>query len=460
MTDPSVFLVCAEDKDVYCLSPLLPELQERFGDVTLIPNIKDELLTPDGGALLRLTRSRFPVIISASVSVFTYLSHFRSRESYIAIGIEHGIAPFKGYTYAAHFHNYDAYMSPTELWHDRLVHLYPSYASKFWLGGYPRLSQLADIVRGGEMTHPEDISLKWINSPAGRRKLVIFSWGVEPNELGRLPDREDVVYLLHPASASLTETVRFEKATCVVSRPALTAFLISNADIVLGDFSSMTLEAAAIGKPVYMFLDRSLYSSDCDLGEDFFCRSSPSFGLIPKTNISLPCEEMGTLEELKSIIIDGTLEGLNGEVCITYGSTNGDSIVTKKPLALDSSILPPATTDNRALCAGHIAEFLAGIKAKGWLPPSDVNAEAKMELARFLAHSYKSILGRDIDKVGLSHYMSSASESSASIPVIAVQILHELALSKEGRERFSSGTWNWPHIGDLRKNDDLAKSSC
>ncbi len=448
LDNPSIFLIATERKDIYCLEPLFSELKKRFQDVTLIPNVVQELLKPDSGAMRKLSLSRMPIIISASVSVFPIVLNFRTRSSFIAVGVEHGIAPFKGYTYSSHFLSYDAYMAPTALWRDRLAGLYPAFASRFWLGGYPRLSQLKDSISNAHTMKMSEEFSSWMEIPEDRRKLVIFSWGVDPLALQSLPDQSDTVYLLHPSSESIVRSVELRKAKCVISRPDLAIQLIANAGIVLGDFSSMTLEAAALGKTSFMFIDRRLYSSDCDLGEDFFSHRSPSFVSIPETSITLPRSDLCSLEDLRSIIRDGALKVFEGIPCVAYGGERGD-VTVRKALTLSASILPPENVDNRSLCADRISEFIDQWKVLGAPLKNDDHAVRKVDAAKFLAEAYRAVLGRDIDLSGMSHYLKVSENSSKPLPIMAFNILYEIANSKEAMMRFSSGAWGWPEISAI-----------
>lgn len=146
-----------------------------------------------------------------------------------AIGVEHGIAPFKMYTYGKHFLNYDYFLAPTPIWQKRLKDLY-NY--ECYLGGFPKLD-------------------KFKNYKTGNKTLVIFSWGVNFDKVNKLPKLENVIYTFHP-----TAKKKFG--------------LSNNIGNVIGDHSSLTLECAFLGLKPKFFIIRDFYNSNVNLPKVYF----------------------------------------------------------------------------------------------------------------------------------------------------------------------------------------------
>lgn len=423
-----VYLIGSEDKDVYCLAPLEEELSKRFDKVHLLKSIYHEVQKPGYGALSSFSKEECPVVISSSILVFEQIEHVRNRESYVSIGIEHGIAPYKAYTYGAHFQRHDAYLAPTPLWKDRLEKLYPDNKTKFILGGYPRLDHLSDLKKISSTSANASLPLKWISAPKPSRKLVLFSWGVSPEALDTLPDREDIVYLFHPASSHILKATPFKKATRLVSSPELTTSLLMEAGAIFGDFSSITLEAMALGLPVQMFIDRKLYLSNCDLGESFFRRGTPGFARPPHTSYALDPNSIKDAVQLAEALA-------------------ADQPPPPSSLAVDTAFLPPRGIDNRQFCADAILNFLtnnySALASKAHRRDS---WKEVLGFMKYLSSAYQSALGRNFDKSGLNHYMALAKKSTEPAPVIAAKIMITIMNSPEAKSKQRVSQSSWPVI--------------
>ncbi|MBD7941723.1 hypothetical protein [Brevundimonas guildfordensis] len=425
----NIYLLGLEEKDTYCLSPLHEALKSRFRGVFLIKDLVSEIQEPEFGLVGRLAQDKFPVTVSSSVSILDHIALFRNRSSYMSIGIEHGIAPFKMYTYGAHFQKHDAYMAPTKIWLDRLKRLYPENKDRFLLGGYPRLEHLRDL-RAKSSQYNNSLPYHWRHSHPGQRKLVIFSWGVKKEALEALPDKEGIVYLLHPASLKLSDEVKFERASCLLSEPNLTSDLLATTDRVYGDFSSMSLEALALGMPVHIFIDRSLYANSCDLGEGFFNRDHEAFGRVPHTRRKLDLDQIMTATELS--------ESLAADI---------DTDLAPPSSRLDLELLPPIAQDNRELCANAIFDFVCqnydrmaanAVRESGW--------QDRLAFMRFLGSAYQAVLGRRYDKHALEKHFAAVEFSDSPAPVLATRILASLMKSPSAIEYMQQNQTSWPVV--------------
>lgn len=289
-----VYLLAAEEKDRNSLEAFRPNLESRGFSSVLIPFF-DDLATRTAPLLSAFIEEARPVAVISSTSMLSLLNVLRLRESYVCVGVEHGTAPFKAYTYGEHLFASDYYLAPTRLWHDRLARLYPQHRSRLRLGGYPRVEVLRDL-RGQSLDVPAGLE-SW--SQCEDRKLVILSWGVDEWALKTLPDRQNIAYLLHPADWRLRDVKLLDKAVIVISEPASAAFLLSRANVVFGDFSSLTLEAAALGLQAHMVIDRSLYRLDCDMAPEFFDPTSSDYASVPHVDVQIDRSCILKMEDLR-----------------------------------------------------------------------------------------------------------------------------------------------------------------
>ena len=445
-----VFLVSSEYKDIYCLSPLIDELKKNFHKIHEISlnYINNQLNTGFERALNMFCKADRPLVIFCSPFVLPILGLLRPRDSFDCIGIEHGLAPFKRHTFGRHLLDADYYIAPTRLWAERLQKLFPKQASRVKLGGFPRLEVLREMR---DLSATDKISSittaeKW-SASSGKRKLVILSWGTNSKALDLLPDQPNIAYLYHPADTSGLAKRKSKKCSLFISTPELSSKLLACADEVYGDFSSLTLEALALGICVHVFIDRSFFVSDTDLPGAFFDRKSSNFGRIPKTESYFLPEATLNATELSSRL--ETQENSPGSVCIDD---------------LPNGILPPTDIDNRILCTNAICEIAANLpeKATPYLRLDNRGSDGLF----FLLSAYSEVLGRPADLRGLLHYWNIINGSKESEPLMGLWILIALANSEEGRARFAKGHWRWPRFSFSskeettdKKTDEVAASS-
>lgn len=163
--------------------------------------------------------------------VYVY-SHPAALEVYgkrPALGVEHGISPFKKYTYSKLFCNYDWFLAPTPIWQKRLKDLY-NFDS--YLGGYPKLDTYKRIKKG-------------------KKTLVVFSWGVLQDKVKTLPKSDNIIYSHHPTAKKKYG-------------------LDKDIGRVVGDHSSLTLECAFLGYKPRLFLIPEFYKNDVNLPPNFY----------------------------------------------------------------------------------------------------------------------------------------------------------------------------------------------
>lgn len=417
-----VYLLASESKDVFSLEAFADSLRLRDLDV-VVAGFCEELLEAGGGAVGRLLKEPSPIVVASSTQTIEYLSVLRPRESYILIGVEHGTAPYKAATYRSQLLDADYYLAPTRLWHDRLARLYPQRKHKLRLGGYPRVEVLRDLRDAALKTGPgNEVAAAWFAS--NTRNLVILSWGVSEWALRRLPDRNDVVYLLHPGDARLGTLRLFDNATVVISEPTVTAALLSQATSVFGDFSSLTLEAHALGIPIRVVLDRSLYFGSVDLSEDFFDPQSPAYAAVPHTGLRLPHECIIDAKQLAWTLESGT--------------------VLTNVMTIPLEMLIPAERDNRELTA----ECIEDIERCHPASRNDILRVdfSRLETARHVVRGYHDLLGRVPDFQGFKSYVDAFSKSSDPPTLRAFKWYAEICGSAEGRDRLAAQHWPWPTV--------------
>lgn len=411
-----VYLFSAENKDNYCLEPTASHLAREFKSVDVVRSgeICDKMA--------EFSVDPCPVAIFSSLSAYDYAMFARGGRPFVSIGLEHGVAPFKTYTFNPRFVEYDCYVSPTALWGDRLARLNPRYAKKFENVAYPRLDDLAArIDRQGEDLHPA-----WGGASPKARDLVIFSWGVEFSALYQMPDRAGVVYLVHPAMAKKAKDVRLQEAQVVVSTPDAAASLIRDANRIFGDFSSMTLEAAAFKERTYMFVDRRFYSTGCDLKPDFFVRDRPGFGRVESTTFSLPAKHV--------LNFDGLAKALSGKA-VPVGGT----IRAWAPRGL----LPEVTGDHSLRTAQVISQVVRRVWPEkhefGLMSPS-------LRAIQTVGSAYKDVLGRRPDYPAAFRHAKNFLENPAALPLKTLSLYTAFAQSPEGKRRWAAQDFQVPRV--------------
>lgn len=409
-----IYLFSSENKDKYCLRPLERVLAD-FGQVSSVSI--DKMCSE----VEQFSTDRLPLAVFSSLSAFYVAKFIRGERSFIALGIEHGAAPFKGYTYDPHFLNYDCYISPTEMWAERLRLLYPESADKFSASAYPRLDDLkARVDQVGGDPHEA-----WSGALAAARDLVIFSWGANLEALAALPDRAGIVYLVHPSMRAAAERFRLERARVVVSTPDCAAKLIAEAHSIYGDFSSMTLEAAVLKRRTFMFLDRRLYTSDCDLKASFFDRNSASFGVIEHASFQLPADNV--------LDIGGLLAALSGEQIHVL------PVVDWAP----STLLPKLSGEESARAAGVVGSFLDRVKQSG--PPFAAPHDNMIAL-KAVERAYRDVLGRGPDYPAALTHARAFAANAAPLPIKVLNLYSSFGNSAEAQRRWSASRYRMPRI--------------
>lgn len=427
-----IFIFASEGKDLQCLSPIKDSLSVSGCQVyiTALPHSRDIYEIFDRDAYRKFANSPHPIAVFSSSWVIESLLLVRAPDTFHSVNIEHGVAPFKNYTFGSHLLIAENYIAPTQLWAERLRQLYPDRAERVSLGGFPRLEVLRELraaaLSDNNLSKTCDPRLaKWMAAD-GQRKLVILTWGTNADELDKLPDHENIAYLYHPADGSGLAARTARRCSLFLSTAELTTQLLCAADKVFGDFSSLTLEALALGIQTYIFIERRFYLSNCDLGEAFFDRGSGAFGQIPETPYSLDA-----------------LRVLDGSQLAKALYEDADPLPPFSAADLPSGILPPDDRDNRLLTADLICEIAKtppDAAATELIPPH------RFESVMFLLDCYLQILGRPADLKGLQHYLSKLETDARPRPVVALEIMSALAKSEEARRRFSKWEWCYPKI--------------
>lgn len=397
---------------------MVEALAPRFGQVL---NFSLDNLS---GVAERFVKDAFPVAVFTSLHAYQVSLLMRTGRPFVAIGLEHGVAPYKAYTYNEHFLDYDAYISPTELWRDRLIKLFPDRAETFTGVAYPRFDDLADrFAQVGDQVHAA-----WRGAGPEDRDLVILSWGVNFEALVERPDRPGLVYLVHPAMARNAAAVQLAGAEIVVSTPQDATVLLANAQRVFGDFSSMTLEAAVLKPQTFMFIDRQLYMSDCGMLSSFFDRGDTEFGRVPQTQLRLPIEHVLSLEGLRAVLMGQ--EAVASEAAIGAWS--------------DISILP-TNIEKQAHKAAVLIEAAAKSRIKKGKRFKTLTPE--FEAVKVVGQGYRQILGREPDPVGLLHHVDILISKLGLGPVGVLAMYASMAQSQEAQARWQTGTYRVTNLG-------------
>jgi len=420
----SIFFIASEEKEYVCLAPLYSEVSKSKISVKIFKFFEEA--ETSGSGFLSFLDDPYPIVVVATPSTLHYISSVRPRWSYTAVGCEHGISPFKKFTYSDGFLDYDHYFAPTALWLNRLQALYPDRRTHFHQGDYPRLEELKGDVQRLQGTDPPDrLPESWRNENPKIRQLVVFTWGIDEQALRSLPDKNGIVYLLHPAQAELTQNVSFENASLLVSKPEITSALIAFANVVFGDLSSLTLETAYMHPKTYLVLDRALYIKDHNLDEELLDRGSKYYAMIPQTDLRIEDRYILDLSNLRRCLADGEVE---------------DSF---SALSLNARLLPPNRSRENSFCAEGIMEIANSIHEykAGW-----EQRDYRSVVPKFLVEAYRAILGRDPDHEGLRTYMQILQDSDETPLVAGLSILMELARSEEGRAVASRRGISWPQI--------------
>lgn len=412
-----------EDKDVYCLKPIMREVLRQ--------GLKSDILSfnlRNSQALYRLARSEFPVVICSSLSALNVAKIVRGNLPALYFGVEHGISPFKKYTYSSHFLKYDRYFSPTELWNNRLLELYPEGGGKFVLGGFPRIE---DIKNTQDESNGDNFSLEEWGWGYGthNKRLVIFSWGIDPEVVGKLPDEHGIVYLFHPASRSQVNRLSFSKSKVAVSTPEISSNLVFYADTVYGDFSSFSLEAMALGKKVRVFICRELYLNDCGMetGDGFFDKFSDSFFKIPHYENDL----------IKDNVIS-SLPELTGELCCEIydevGSFNVFPEVAFPPVVDGAAKFMVDKIISQSRCLARAMSFTI----------NKDDLREREDALYFIFNAYDYILKRNPDIKGLESKLEQCEKSKHNKIEAGLNILLQMSRSQEALSKKEMQENKWP----------------
>lgn len=409
------YLFSSEQKDKYCLVPVLDSLAVHFDGVV---SVSFDKICED---MAEFSVAECPVAVFSSLSAYDFAKFIRGGRPFISIGLEHGVAPFKGYTYNSRFLEYDCYISPTRMWAERLARLHPRYASKFTHIAYPRIDDLSALVKQTWPVHPA-----WGGAIAAQRDLIILSWGVNFSTLRRLPDRAGVVYLVHPSMSKAAARTKLAHARIVVSEPDVAASLVSQAARIFGDFSSMTLEAALLNAHTFMFVDRRFYGSNCDLSPEFFDRSHDGFGRVEHTGFSLPKKFVLDLQGLHDAL-DGKCPGADA------------AVASWAP----SGLLPDLAGDHGARAAAIIASVAAAL----WEEKRELACMSPNLLAmKVVDAAYREVLGRQPDYPAALAHARNWLASDAPRPAKTLSLYNTFAQSAEGKRRWEAGNFNLPEL--------------
>jgi len=358
--------------------------------------------------------AEMPIIVASSPgSAVRWLEVLRPRWSYHFIGVEHGLSPFKKFTYSDAFLCYDDYFAPSRLWKDRLEKLYPNRRTRFHLGGYPKAIQFS-AAHAKENNNTLDVVER-------KSVVVVFSWGVKEEELYKFPDIDDIIFILHPSQEEFEQSKFFKKAKIVKSTFEKTKDIINSASCVYGDISSLTFEVSRLITTYYV-LDRRLYIDDYDVDDMYMKKTSKDYGRIPETNLWISKEFILDKEDLAEALL-------------------GKTPKKKKPVGLCpiiNYINGEGTEDQCSEGIVRIANFYDSINLR------EKKMSRDSSIVEFIRNAYLTILNREPDLVGMQHYVSKIRNSDESLLLSGLEILNDLAHSDEARQRLDIPNNAWP----------------
>lgn len=416
MTQPEIYLFSNAEKDSYCLAPAEEALRAHFSTVS---NIYANDLND---TIDRFSTDLCPVAVFTSIDAFDLARFIRGGRPFVAIGLEHGVAPFKSYTYNNRFIEYDCYISPTRMWADRLARLHPRYAAKFTHVAYPRMDDLK--ARAEAFTNLDDPA--WAGAAPEARDLVVMSWGVDMAALSQLPDREGIVYLMHPSMFRVIDKAGLKKARVVLSDPAIASKLIAGAARVFGDHSSMTLEAARLHPRTYMFVERGLYNSSCDLKPEYFDPQSEGFGQVDHVDFRLPAEHV--------LDMTGLAAALSGDTLAHVATVSSWA---------PQEMLPDMDGANGVKAAAAIAEAVNRI----WPEMRLLDLASPNLLAlKTVYGAYKDVLGRKPDFPAALDHARAWLNNPAPAQAKTLHLYNNFAHSPEGTKRWLAGNFAMPEV--------------
>ena len=414
-TEAEIFFLACEEKDLMSLLPVWQDVSSARPTAKLCTfGFSSEYAI---GTLEHLISAKFPIVVGASPSsVDRIMRSIRPRWSFWLIGVEHGISPFKGFTYSSAFLVYDDYFAPNKLWLDRLKKLYPHCRTRFHLGDYAKANDFGE-------TYPRPIVANTNTSDLNNHNniVVILSWGIKEDVFFTLPDQVNITYLLHPAQSNFSNGIPFRNARVLWSKVDTAKILIESADIVFGDLSSLTFEVSGL-RPTYLFLSNKLYVDNYDIDSAILDPNSPLYGSVPEADYAIDKRFILTFDELLDALHAGTASG-------------------KEPLSLEPMLMPQLRDAEQTTSADGILKLAAicdDIHGKRG------NGSFDSQLAGFIRSAYRTILGREPDATGLRDYLVSAKSSDNSSLVIGLEILLAMARSKEAAQRPETMGDVWP----------------
>jgi hypothetical protein len=416
------YFIASEAKDVYCLTPLASLMDRK---IHVLDSLSDQEVT-------EIISVQEPTFVCASRIALSFLESIRPRDSFVAVGIEHGLAPFKAYTYSEKLLDYDVYFAPTQAWGRRLKNLYNDKAERVLVTGYPRLETLKTVRDALQKIEKSNRDQDLWEKSNSNNILVVFSWGVSSEAFEMLPDDPSIVYLVHPADAYLVETVKLKSSKIIVSNPVVTSKLLAYAEIVFGDFSSLTIEAEFLGLPVNIFACRELYKFDCDVGDDFFDRSNPKFFATPYYDTQVVADE----------VISSVPELINA-----IKSAIARNIIPIKKRLFPEEFYPPAES-SLILCLAALSLTAKRIE-NGEYKVKEINifeANLSAKVLNFLTSAYRDLLGRPPDVEGIRTYMIDFRSNTDPGPIWSIKILQEISSSQEGKNYWNSKEKNFAFI--------------
>lgn len=419
---PILFLAL-EDKEYMSLYPIWEEISKRRKNCKLIrfSQFCDGNVSYKKGGLGELLAASFPIIVTATPgSTYIWMKALRPRWSYYFLGVEHGVAPFKKFTYSDAFCHYDDYIAPTALWKDRLERLFPNARTRFHLGGYPKATTYRKLLEKKNDTSE-------VVSCGGKTIVVIFSWGIRSDILDILPDNEGVTYLFHPSQSGDIPQDKFENAVLLRSSSDVTVEAISKADMIFGDLSSLTFEVCRM-RETYLCLDYRLYIDDYDVERCFIDSDSEQYGCVPHTDVKITRDFIFSFEELCDAL-------------------NGKNFSDRKSLSQCPSLDAIFPEDIPDKCSDIIVDIA------NRLDKYQIHTKSEMpdvEAAEFVCYAYRTILGRDPDSEGFGSYINRLrTTEGVSRFEEGLRILTEIVSSAEARERSYNYKYNWPYLKDL-----------
>lgn len=389
--DKCIYVAYKLDKEKYALGQLIEKIKEKGIEVKEL-NFSNSLLTCDLEIKNTSNIEDFiscdcPIVLNSYTETYDSLHETRGNDNFVSVSIEHGISPFKKYSYSKEHLRNKYFFASTKTIAERLQNLSNAPFTCI-LSGYPQLHTRKDKISS---LNKSEIRSKYGFDENDTIVTIFTSWDFNPSLISQLPDKHGIVFILHP-DTKVSDFTKPEFTKVLISNNDNINELISISNYHIGDVSSITLECAALKIKTLMIVDSCLYSDLlCDIDADFFKKDSQNFLKVPGTNTFLDERQVITFDQLKTCL-----------------SSKDFNLLIKKFKSFDSydycapEILPNMLIDTYDSICTILQEIVSSNKGTN---NTSLRKDKFISNKLFLNFIYRILLDRSPDKSGLNHYI-------------------------------------------------------